>query len=189
MLKAPPPTNVKELHSLLGMINYYRKFIPNLATLLKPLTNLLQSNSKWVWSLECVNAFAKVKQSLTSAPILAHYDPDLPIHLATDASSHGIGAVISHIFPNGDERPVAYASRTLSTAECNYSQIEKEALGIIYGVRIFHQYLYGRKFTLITDHKPLTTILGPKRGVPTLAAARLQRWVIQLCAYTYDIQF
>ena len=189
LLKAPPPTNVKELCSLLGMINYYRKFIPNLATLLKPLTNLLQSNSKWVWDSDCISAFEKAKQSLTSAPILAHYDPDLPIHLATDASSHGLGAVISHIFPNGDERPIAYASRTLSPAKCNYSQIKKEALGIIYGVHIFHQYLYGRQFILITDHKPLTTILGPKRGVPTLAATRLQRWAIQLSAYTNGIRF
>lgn len=82
-----------------------------------------------------------------------------------------------------------YMLPVLSAAECNYAQIEKEALGIIFGLRKFHQYLYGRKFTLITDHKILTSILGPKKGIPVLAAARLQRWVIQLAAYKYDIEF
>ena len=97
--------------------------------------------------------------------------------------------VLSHVGKDGNERPIAYASRTLSKAESNYSQIEKEALGIIFGVHKFHEYLYGRHFLLITDHKPLKTILGPKTGVPALAAARLQRWAVQLSAYTYDIQF
>jgi hypothetical protein len=76
---------------------------------------------------------------------------------------------------NEEERPIAYASRSLTQADKNYAQIEKEALGIIFGVRKFHKYLFGRKFALITDHKPLTTILSPKKEVPTLAALRLQR--------------
>ena len=92
-------------------------------------------------------------------------------------------------FPCLEEKPIAYASRTLSPAERNYAQIEKEALGIVFGIQKFHQFLYGRKFTLVTDHKPLTTIFGPKKGVPALAAARLQHWAIQLSAYNYDIEF
>ena len=90
---------------------------------------------------------------------------------------------------DGSEHPIAFASRTLSKAEQNYAQLEKEAASLIFGIKKFHQYLYGRKFTLITDHKPLLAILGPKKGVPTLAAARLQRWAVLLSAYSYDIRF
>ncbi len=81
------------------------------------------------------------------------------------------------------ERPIAFASRTLSGSEKNYAQLEKEALALVYGVKHFHQYLYGRQFTLVTDHKPLTTILNPRKGIPSLAAARLQRWAMILSAY------
>ena len=91
--------------------------------------------------------------------------------------------------PDGTDRPIAFASRTLSDAEKNYAQVEKEALSLVFGVKKFHQYLYGRRFSLITDHKPITAILGPKRGVPPLAAARMQRWVLLLSAYDYDIVY
>ena len=91
--------------------------------------------------------------------------------------------------PGREERPVAFASRTLSASEKNYAQFEREALSIIYGVKKFHQYLFGRKFTLETDHKPLLTILGPKSAVPTLAAARLQRWALILASYHYEVVF
>ena len=185
VIEVPQPRNVKELRSFLGMMNYYRKFIPNLATVLKPLTSLLQLSTRWHWSTQCAKAFQKPN----NCPVLVHYDTTLPMRLATDASSHGVGAVISHILPNGEEKPIAYTSRTLSASECNYAQIEKEALGIIFGIRRFHQYLYGRKFILTTDHKPLTSIFGAKKGVPALAAARLQRWAIQLSAYNYEIKF
>ena len=117
---------------------------------------------------------------VTEAPVLAHYDPTLPLTLAADASQYGVGA---HTMADSTERPIAYTSRTLNKAECNYAQVEKEALS---RVNKFHQYLYGRKFTLITDHKPLTTILGPKRGIPPLAAARMQRWGLVLATTLYD---
>ena len=90
---------------------------------------------------------------------------------------------------NGSERPIVYASKTLSDAERNYSQIEREALSIIFGVKKFHQFLYGRTFSLLTDHKPLITIFSPEKGIPTLVASRLQRWAIILSAYSYKIEY
>ena len=116
---------------MLGLINYYAKFIPNLAAVLHPLHDLLRASKPWSWSRKCQKAFEEAKQRLTSAPVLAHYDPKLPIQLAGDTSLYGVRAVISHIMPDGSERPVAYASRTLTATECNYAQVEKEALSLI----------------------------------------------------------
>ena len=135
---------------------------------------LLKAGCKWVWSTECSEAFQVAKKLLVTAPVLAHYNPALPIRIAGDASAYGIGAVISHICEDGSERPIAFASRMLSPAEMNYPQIEKEALSLVYGVNKFHQCLYGRSFTLVTDHRPLTILLGPKKGIPPLAAAQMQ---------------
>ena len=90
---------------------------------------------------------------------------------------------------DGQERPIAFASRTLSASEKNYAQVEKEALSLVFGVKRFHQFLYGRKFTLVTDYKPLQAILGPKSAVPTLAAARMQRWALVVSAYDYDLAY
>ncbi|KAK3750552.1 hypothetical protein QZH41_011085, partial [Actinostola sp. cb2023] len=121
--------------------------------------------------------------------VLVHFNPKLPVILETDASQYGVGAVISHRFPNGDERPIAYASRSLNPAEKNYSQIHKEALAIIFGITKFYMYLYGRHFTLYTDHQPLLKIFAPDAATPVLAAARLQRWSLLLSSYRYDIKY
>lgn len=121
--------------------------------------------------------------------MLTNFHQDLSLKLDTDASNYGVGAVISHVFPNREERPIAFAWRTLNKSERNYAQIEKEALSIVFGVKKFHQYVYGRKFVLVTYHKPLLSLLGPKSGIPTLAAARMQRWAILLSAYQYDIEY
>ena len=151
--------------------------------------NLLQASRAWKWSPECAKAFQAAKDKIISAGVLTLYDPTLPITLAADASAYGVVAVISHVFSDNSEHPIAFALRTLTASEQNYSQLEKEALALIFGVQKFHRYLYGRKFNLITDHKPLTTILGPKKGIPSLAAARLQRWAILLSAYDYNIHY
>ena len=180
VVNAPQPRTVSKLRAFLRMVNYYRKFIPNLFTLLQPLYMLLRPSTPWKWMAVCDKTFRQAKKAIMSTSVLAHYDPKLPITLAGDASAYGIGAVISHILPNGSEKPIAFASRSLSTSERNYAQLEKEALSLIYGVKKFHQYLYGRKFQLVTDHKPLLAILGPKSGVPSLAATRLQQWALLL---------
>ena len=159
-------------------MNYYRKFILNLATVLKPLTSITKELSLKAKQAE---AFVEAKRLLTMAPVLVHYDPSLPIRLATDVSAYGVGVVISH----GDEQPIAYASRALAPAESNYAQIEKEALGdCVWNKEIppvFRREIY--------PFKPLTAIFGASRGVPALAAARLQRWALQLSAYDYTIEF
>lgn len=163
--------------------------MPQQSTVLAPLYKLLRENVTWRWTEAEQSAFGTCKTLLTSDQVLAHYDPTLPLTLACDASAFGIGAVIQHTMPDGEERPIAYASRTLSPAEKKYSQIDKEALGLIYGVKKFHQYLWGRHFTLVTDHRPLLTLFGEHKSLPTLAAARIQRWAIILSAYDYTIVY
>jgi len=187
--EAPTPQNVKQLRSFLGLVQYYGKFIANMSSLLHPMYQLLKANVKWKWDNQCNKAFKEAKQKLMEAPVLAHYDPSCPLKLAADASAYGIGAVLSHCYKDGSERPIAFTSRTLTSAEKNYAQIDKEALALIYGVQKFHVYLYGRKFILVTDHKPLVSLLGPTKGIPLTAAARLQRWALLLAGYQYDIQF
>ena len=187
--EARAPDNVTELRSFLGLVNYYGRFLPNVSTVLHPLNRLLRKGAAWLWTRKCQEAFQVIKEMLSSDLVLAHYDPTLPLSLAADASAYGVGAVISQRYPDDSERPIAFASRTLTPTEQKYAQVEREALALVFGVKRFHQYLYGRKFTLITDHKPLTTILGPHQAIPTLAAARLQRWAITLSTYNYEIQF
>ena len=186
---APAPQNVSQLRSYLGLLNYYGKFIPNLSSLLKPLHQLLCHDRPWKWTKQCKRAFSQTKTALLVSDALTHFDPKLPLQLACDDSPYGVGAVVSHIMPNGKERLIAFASHTLSQAESRYAQIEREALGIVFGVCKFHQYLFGRKLILLTDHRPLTTIFGPHTGIPPLAASRMQRWALLLSAHSDDIKY
>ena len=117
--------NVQQLRAFLGLLNY---FVANLSTVLNPLNRLLGQNVKWKWTAECDRAFTSAKEKLVSSIVLAHYDTTLPIKVAADASAYGVGAVISHVYRDGSERPVAFASRTLTSSERIYAQIEKEAL-------------------------------------------------------------
>ena len=189
-MSAPLPRNVQQLRSFLGLLNYYGKFIPNLASIIHPLNALLRNDCKWKWSEECMQAFNLAKEKLVSSNVLVHYDPKLPIKVAGDASAYGVGAVLSHVMEDGSERPISFASCTLTTSERNnYAQVEKEALSLIFAVKKFYSYLYRQRFTIVTDHKNLTAILGPKKGTPPLAAARLQHWAILLSAYSYQIEF
>ncbi|CAM1298625.1 Uncharacterised protein at_DN2364 [Pycnogonum litorale] len=185
---APTPRNMKELQSFLGLLNYYSKFLPNTATTLSPLYKLLQKNVRWKWDKEQNNAFTLAKSLLNSSNLLVHYDPNEDI-LACDASSYGISAILSHKYSDGTEKPISYASRTLSKAERNYSQLDKESLAIIFGVTKFDQYLRGRRFTIITDHRPLITLFSPTTATPQFASPRLIRWCLTLSAYDYNISY
>ena len=189
VINAPKPENVTQLRAFLGLVNYYSHFLPNLASVLHPLYQLLKQNVKFIWTESAQKAFQNVKEMITSDIVLTHYDPDLPVKLACDSSSYGLGAVISHVMGNGEERPIAFASRTLNSAEKNYAQIQKEALAIVWGVKKFYCYLFGRKFTLLTDHQPLISIFGPKKGIPATAASRMQRYALFLQGYDYDIEY
>ena len=187
--EAPKPTGVAELRSFLGIVNYYGKFLPDLATTAAPLYNLLRKNTQWQWGKIQQSAFEKVKALLQSSDLLVHYDPEKEIILAADASLLGVGAVLSHLMEDGSERPIAYASRLLSVTECKYSQLDKEALAIVFAVKHFHQYVYGRLFTILSDHKSLMYIFDETKSVPLMAPARIQRWALTLGAYTYQIRY
>ncbi|GBN68939.1 Transposon Tf2-6 polyprotein [Araneus ventricosus] len=161
----------------------------NLTTIANPLNNLTKKDVKFKWSKDCQVAFEQIRKEICSPKVLVHYDPELPLTLASDASPVGVGCVLAHIYPDGSERPIAFASKTLSKTEQKYSQIDKEALAIVWAVKKFHLYLKGRRFTLVTDHKPLVAIFGSKRGLPVLTATRLLHYALILQSFQFDIVF
>ena len=186
--EAPKPRNVSELRSFFGIINYYGRFLPNLSSKLAPLYKLLQKDAKWTWGRKQNEAFRAAKSALQDDSLLVHYDESKPLVLACDASQYGLGAVLSHVMDDGKERPVVYASRTLTPAEKNYSQIEKEGLAIIFGVKKFHNFLFGRHFSIESDHQPLSYLFNETKGVSQTASSRIQRWALTLSAYHYTIR-
>ena len=187
--EAPDPTSVTELKAYLGLLTYYSKFLPNLSTTLAPLYVLLQKDYPWRWTGEEEKAFTASKELLTSESLLVHFDPKLELVLACDASAYGIGTVLAHRLPDGSEKPIGYVSRSLSKAERNYSQLEKEGLACIFGVKKFHSYLFGHPFELVTDHKPLLTLLNEHKATSPQVSARIRRWSLILAAYEYTVVF
>lgn len=180
----PRPKNPKDIKSFLGLLNYYRRFVDNFAKIAKPLTALLKKNVNFKWNDRCEDAFDKLKQVLINPPLLVYPDWEKGnFNLTTDASQYAIGAVLSQgIVPN--DQPIAYASRTLNQAETNYSDFQKELLAIIWAVKHFRCYLYGRHFIIITDHRPLTFLFGIKD-----VSSQLMRWRLQLSEYDYTIKY
>ena len=185
----PAPINVAQLQSFLGLAQYYAIYIPKMHKLRAPLNKLLKKRQKWIWSKECQSAFEEIKKCLLSDLALVHFDPQKELIVASDASDYGLGAVLLHRLKDGSTKPIAHASRSLLPAERNYSQIEKESFAIIYAIKKFHRFIHGRIFTLQTDHKPLLTIFGSKKGIPTHTANRLQRWSIILLNYNFKMEY
>ena len=187
--KMPAPSNVTQLRSFLGSVQFYNKFLPDLSTISGPLYHLTEKNTKWKWDQPQEDAFKKLKQMLTDNTVLAHFDPSCPVGISCDASDAGVGAVLFHRYKDNTERPIANASKTLTATQKRYPQIQKEALSIIFALKKFHQFLYGKKFILVTDHKPLISMFGPNTATPVLAANRLARWSLMLSQYNYTIEY
>lgn len=183
VLNFSTPKSPKEIKSFLGLAGYYRKFIPNFSKITLPLVKLLRKNVNYEWTSLQQSAFENLKLLLCSEPVLQYPDFTKEFYLTTDASNYAIGAVLSQNDPPND-LPIAYASRTLNKAESNYSTTEKELLAIIWSVKHFRPYLYGKKFTIITDHKPLTWLFNVKDP-----GSRLIRWRLALEEYEYEIKY
>ncbi|KAL5260064.1 hypothetical protein ACHWQZ_G010249 [Mnemiopsis leidyi] len=158
-----------------------------MATLIEPLNKL--RTSEWKFGPMEKASFDKLKKKLISNTVLTFYDPKLPLRIDCDASSYGLGAVLSHIDVNGVDRPIEFISRTLSPTERRYSQIDREALSIVWSVKRFHRYVYARPFKLLTDHEPLQHIYNPDKGIPEMGSSRVLRWAVILSAYQFTVKY
>ena len=186
ILEAPSPIDLKSLESWLCSAQYYMQFVEGFSTIAGHLNELRKQNAKFVWTAKQQLAFEVLKAAMTNCPMLVHYDDQLPIALATDVSPYGVGAVLFHAI-EGRERPIAYASHTLSDAEQRYGEIEREGTAIIFRVKQFEKYLFGRRFKLYTDHRPLTHICHPSTAIALTSLQRIQRWSQYLLTFDYEI--
>ncbi len=182
ILEMPPPNNVSELRSFMGMTNFMSRFVKDLSQKMEPISRLLKSDMQWVWDGPQQKAFQDVKVAISESAILAYYDPTRPTLVSSDASSYGMGGVIMQEDDDGNRRPVAFVSRTMTECEKRYAQIEKELLGVVWACERFSRYLIGLdKFRIITDHKPLVPIINKKDL--DVVPIRCQRLLIRLMRY------
>lgn len=182
LVNYPRPQSVDDVKRFVAFANYYRKFIPNFAEIALPLNRMSRKNATYCWSSECEKSFQKLKLALTTPPVLQYPDfsENNEFVLQTDASGQAIGSVLC----NSDGRPVAYASRTLNKAEINYPTIEKELLAIVWSVKYFRPYLYGRRFKIQTDHRPLIYLFGMRDP-----SSRLLKFRLQLEEYNFTVEY
>ncbi|RXN35648.1 Integrase core domain [Labeo rohita] len=187
--EAPRPTDMVALRSFLGLTSWFNQFFPNYSTVFEPLRQMLRAKAQapLQWSKETTESFDTLKRMLLQSPVLAIYDPSLPTFISTDASDYGLGAVLTQLHPDGVEKVIAFASRSLSTSERKYSTVEKEALACVWSVEKWRTYVWGHRFTLRTDHQALTTLLSTK-GMDR-AGMRVARWSARLLCYQYDVQY
>ena len=182
----PVPKDVSDVRRFVGMVNSLACFVPNLSTILKPLTLLLHKNVSWVWDVAQSEAFKQLKEILVSPDVLTLYDHKNSLCVQADSSAYGLGAVLCQKIQH-KWKPVCYASRSLTPTECRYATIEKEALAITWACDRFQQYLFGKEFIIYTDHSPLVSLLSKKRldDMPL----RVQRFRMRLMRYSYDVQY
>ncbi|KAJ1523118.1 hypothetical protein ONE63_001011 [Megalurothrips usitatus] len=184
---APAPTSTQQLQAFLGKMAFYDRFLPRRAEVCKPLYALLEKDAEWIWNAEHEAAFQTAKALLCSGEVLCHYSLDLPLILGVDSSAYGFGAVLGHEMQDGSERPIAYASCTLTPAQRNYSQLDKEFAAILFGVNEFHAYLAGREFTIYTDHQPLVGMV--QNSASPVASPRVLRGLLRLGAYHFRLVY
>jgi hypothetical protein len=189
IVNTPEPKNKRELQAFLGLYNFYERFVPRKATLLEPLHRLLDTAQAWQWTEREQHSFDTAKRLLTFDLTLIHYDVMKPLVLTCDSSEYGVGAVLSHKLEDGQEQPIAMASRTLHSHERRYSQLDKEATAIMFGITKFRNYIMGRHFHIVTDHKPLLGIFDPKKPMPSMLSPRLIRIAIALTSHDYNISY
>ena len=188
ILEAPKPTNLTQVQSFIGICNFYSRFIKNFSSIFAPLYNLMKKNVKFIWNDSHDKCFQTIKNLFKSNNVLKFFDPKLDVAIECDASSVGIGAVL---LQKHDTVwcPVQFASRSLNTAERNYSQIEREALSVIFACTKFKQFILGSHFIIKNDHRPLEKLLGHHNNVPLNGSARLQRWALRLSQFNYTFQY
>jgi hypothetical protein len=176
------PTNLTDVRSFLGLCSYYRRFIPRFSTIAKPLTRLTEKDQGFNWGQDQEDAWTILKQKLLTAPILAYPDPQCEFIVDTDASNYGIGAVLSQV-QDGQERVIAYGSRSLTKEERRYCVTRKEMLAIVYFLKYFRHYLYGKKFLVRTDHGALRWLMNFKDPQGQVA-----RWLETLGTFDFEVQ-
>ncbi|GFW32104.1 retrovirus-related Pol polyprotein from transposon 17.6 [Trichonephila clavipes] len=179
----PTPKNIHDIRSFLGLCSYFRRFIKGFCYLAEPLQSLLKSGVEFHWGPEEVEAFNSLKKALTSDPVLGMYDERASTEIHTDASGYGIGAVLVQI-QNNIEKVIAYASRTLTKAEKNYSTTERECLAIVWATNKFRPYIFGKHFTVVTDHHSLCWLMNLKDP-----SGRLARWALRLQEHDFDVKY
>ena len=188
----PTPSNLKEVRSFVGMANFYRRHIPKMATLSRPLTELLRHDKNtgkpvpFVWTDDCQKAFENIKEMLTSAPVLHAPEWDKEFFLWTDASLTGFGAVLEQTGTDGKRVPIAYASRMTTTAEKKYGVTELEVAALIYALEHFEVYLLGNQTTVYTDHKALVQSYLPY--LKNQQKGMLARWYLRLARFLPTLQ-
>lgn len=186
ILESPIPKNTTGVRRILGVLQYYRRFIKDFSSISAPITALLHNRKKGqpiTWTPEADRAFKTLKERLTTAPVLSSPNFTKPFFIQTDASDYGLGAVLFQE-EDGFEHPIAYASRTLSKAEKKYTVTEKECLGVLFGIEYFRPYVEGTRFTVLTDHASLVWLRNIKEP-----ASRLARWCVRLSQFEFDIKY
>jgi hypothetical protein len=184
MVNYPTPKSKLNIQETMGLFQYYKRFVPDFARIAIPLYQLTQKDVPFEWNSERDCAFKMLKAYLSTPPILAYPDFELPFILLTDACHYGLGAILSQKDEHGRERVISYASRVIHKHEKNWPIIEKEGLAVVWGLEIFRPYLLGHKVTIRTDHQPLKYIF-----TTTKSSGRLQRWAMEIFEYDYEIEY